>query len=48
MLSFKEHISIAKDTASKDDLDFEFLRQQGIAYIESLGFEGFTLFLETF
>ncbi len=36
MLSFKEHISIPKDTASRDDLDFEFLRQQGISYIEKL------------
>ena len=36
MLSFNEHISIPKDTASLDDLDFEFLRQEGIAYIENL------------
>ncbi len=36
MLSFNEHISIPKDTNSRDDLDFEFLRQQGIAYIEKL------------
>ena len=36
MLGFNEHISIPKNTASRDDLDFEFLRQQGIAYIEKL------------
>ncbi len=28
---------ISKSTQTKNDLDFEFLRKQGIEYIESLG-----------
>lgn len=32
-----KHITIKKDVASKDDLDFHFLRKKGIEYIESLG-----------
>jgi len=32
-----ENITIDKNTQSLDDLDFDFLRTQGIAYIESLG-----------
>jgi hypothetical protein len=31
------HISIPKNTSSKDDLDFNFLKQKGIEYIEKLG-----------
>ena len=32
-----ETINIPKDVSTKDDLDFEFLRQKGLEYIESLG-----------
>jgi len=31
-----EHIAIPKNVQSKDDLDFKFLREAGVAYIESL------------
>ena len=37
MLTLQKPISIKKDTASRDDLDFDFLRKSGIAYIEALG-----------
>lgn len=37
MLRLQKPISIKKDTASRDDLDFDFLRKSGIAYIEALG-----------
>ena len=36
MLGLQEHISLSKNTSTQDDLDFEFLRKSGIAYIESL------------
>ena len=32
-----KHISIPKKVASKDDLDFFYLREKGIEYIEELG-----------
>ena len=37
MSELKEYTTIVKDTSSKDDLDFGFLREQGIKYIEALG-----------
>lgn len=37
MQSVKKHISIPKDVATKNDLDFYFLRKKGIEYIEELG-----------
>ncbi len=37
MSSVKTYSTIAKDTSTQDDLDFEFLRKKGIEYIESLG-----------
>lgn len=37
MSSITQHISLPKDVASKDDLDFYFLRETGIKYIEELG-----------
>ena len=37
MLNWSKHISIDKDTATNDDLDFEFLRKLGIQYIEDMG-----------
>jgi hypothetical protein len=37
MSSITQHISLPKDVASKDDLDFYFLREKGIEYIEELG-----------
>jgi hypothetical protein len=37
MSSITEHISLPKDVATKDDLDFYFLREKGIEYIEELG-----------
>ena len=37
MQSVKKHISIPKDVATKNDLDFYFLREKGVEYIESLG-----------
>jgi len=36
------YTTIAKDTSSNDDLDFNFLRKKGIEYIESLGSEFWT------
>ncbi|WP_200978580.1 hypothetical protein [Echinicola sp. 20G] len=37
MSVLKEHISIPKKVSTKDDLDFHYLRELGIAYIEQLG-----------
>ncbi|MFD0861700.1 hypothetical protein ACFQ1M_05745 [Sungkyunkwania multivorans] len=37
MSSIIKHISIPKDVATKDDLDYDFLRSTGISYIEQLG-----------
>ena len=37
MSSIAENTTIAKNTQTLDDLDFDFLRKQGIAYIEALG-----------
>jgi hypothetical protein len=37
MQSVKKHISIPKDVATKNDLDFYFLREKGVEYIEELG-----------
>ena len=37
MSSIIQHISIPKKVASQDDLDFYFLREKGIEYIEELG-----------
>ncbi|WP_452602801.1 hypothetical protein [Pontimicrobium sp. MEBiC06410] len=37
MQSVEKHISIPKDVATKNDLDFHFLREKGIEYIEQLG-----------
>ena len=37
MSSIIQHISIPKKVASQDDLDFYFLREKGIEYIEQLG-----------
>jgi hypothetical protein len=37
MSSITQHISLPKDVATKDDLDFYFLREKGIEYIEELG-----------
>lgn len=37
MSALKTHITIPKQVASKDDLDFQFLKKVGIEYIESLG-----------
>jgi len=32
-----KHISIAKEVSTQDDLDFHFLRKEGIGYIEKMG-----------
>jgi len=37
MSTLVENTTIAKSTQSLDDLDFDFLRTQGVAYIEALG-----------
>lgn len=37
MSSVKTYSTIAKETSTKDDLDFDFLRKKGIEYIEALG-----------
>ncbi|EAZ83081.1 hypothetical protein [Algoriphagus machipongonensis] len=37
MSTLNKHISIPKDMSSKDDLDFHFLREEGIRYIKELG-----------
>ena len=37
MSSITQHISLPKDVASRDDLDFYFLREIGIEYLEELG-----------
>jgi len=37
MSSIEKHIVIPKNVATKDDLDFYFLKQLGIEYIEELG-----------
>ena len=37
MSSIIQHISIPKSVATEDDLDFYFLREKGIQYIEELG-----------
>ncbi len=37
MSTLTDNITIAKSTKSLDDLDFDFLRTEGIAYIEALG-----------
>lgn len=37
MQVLKKHISIKKEVATANDLDYHFLRKKGIAYIESLG-----------
>ena len=37
MSELNEYTTIIKDTASRNDLDFDFLREQGIKYIEALG-----------
>lgn len=42
MSSITKHISIPKNITTKDDLDFYFLREVGIQYIEELGGELWT------
>ncbi|WP_428741368.1 hypothetical protein [Tenacibaculum sp.] len=37
MSAINEHISIPKNISTKDDLDFSFLRKEGISYLETLG-----------
>ncbi|WGH74156.1 hypothetical protein P8625_08480 [Tenacibaculum tangerinum] len=37
MSTINEHISIPKNIATKDDLDFSFLRKEGISYLETFG-----------
>lgn len=37
MLNAEKHTSISKNVATNDDLDYSFLRQKGIEYIEKLG-----------
>ncbi|UCS92543.1 hypothetical protein KZP23_17885 [Echinicola marina] len=37
MSTLSNHKSIARDTSSKDDLDFHFLREEGIRHIRELG-----------
>lgn len=37
MSSIEKHIAIPKNVATKDDLDFHFLKQLGVEYIEELG-----------
>lgn len=37
MLDIKNSISIPKDVSTKNDLDYQFLKQKGIEYIESMG-----------
>ncbi|QDH80414.1 hypothetical protein FKX85_15745 [Echinicola soli] len=37
MSTLNEHITIPRDIKSKDDLDFDFLRQEGIRHIQELG-----------
>lgn len=37
MSSVKTYSTIAKNTSTQDDLDYEFLRKKGIEYIEALG-----------
>ncbi|CAM1345297.1 hypothetical protein [Tenacibaculum amylolyticum] len=37
MPTINQHITIPKNVASQDDLDFHFLRKEGIAYIEQMG-----------
>ncbi|MCF6350625.1 MAG: hypothetical protein L3J23_06280 [Flavobacteriaceae bacterium] len=37
MSRINTHISIPKNISTKDDLDFSFLKEKGIAYIEQLG-----------
>lgn len=37
MLDPTTHISLDKNTSTRDDLDFEFLKKSGIEYIESMG-----------
>ena len=37
MLDLLEHRTLDQNTASQDDLDFDFLRKTGIDYIQSLG-----------
>ena len=37
MSTLVENTTIAKSTQSLDDLDFDFLKKEGIAYIEALG-----------
>ncbi|MFD2567832.1 hypothetical protein [Pseudotenacibaculum haliotis] len=42
MSSITKHTSIPKNVSSKDDLDFYFLRDKGVEYIEELGGELWT------
>ncbi|MGG6229319.1 hypothetical protein [Tenacibaculum sp. SDUM215027] len=37
MSAINEHISIPKNISTKDDLDFSFLRKEGISYLETFG-----------
>ncbi|WP_437823685.1 hypothetical protein [Tenacibaculum mesophilum] len=37
MSAINEHINIPKNISTKDDLDFSFLRKEGISYLEKLG-----------
>ncbi|AZJ34843.1 hypothetical protein [Tenacibaculum singaporense] len=37
MSAINEHINIPKNISTKDDLDFSFLRKEGISYLETLG-----------
>ncbi|RSC92547.1 hypothetical protein [Tenacibaculum singaporense] len=37
MSAINEHINIPKNISTKDDLDFSFLRKEGISYLEALG-----------
>ncbi|MAP80896.1 MAG: hypothetical protein CL526_07385 [Aequorivita sp.] len=42
MSTIKTYSTLAKNTASLDDLDFDFLKKKGIEYIEALGSELWT------
>lgn len=37
MSAINEHINIPKNISTKDDLDFSFLRKEGISYLETFG-----------
>lgn len=42
MSNVNKHITIPKNVSSNDDLSFDFLRQKGIEYIQSLGSQFWT------